>query len=93
MPVKQTSRSSTNTDSYKEGEYNDDQTELWNIANALYFIGTAMKSVSREIRDLGNGNASTPMGAIEGHAVKVVEGAERVASALEQVAEALSKGD
>jgi spore maturation protein SpmA len=38
---------------------------------------------------LGNGNASTPMGAIEAHGLMVNEGCGKVATGLHDIAEAL----
>lgn len=48
-----------------------------------------MKQLIHELKYLGNGNASTHMGAIEGLSVMVKEGLLEVARALDNVAEAL----
>jgi hypothetical protein len=57
-------------------QYDDQASELENIARALIYIGDQLKY-------LGNGNAATEMGAIEGLAMKVNEGLASIASAIE----------
>lgn len=42
----------------------------------------AILAISRAIHDLGNGNAATPMGAIEAHGVAMREAARRLAEAI-----------
>ncbi len=46
-------------------------------------LGLAVKEVARALRDLGNADAATPMGAIEAHGVVVKEAAETSARAIE----------
>lgn len=46
-------------------------------------------SVARALDRLGTGNAGTDMGAVEYLAQQVREGSERVAAALEKLAEAI----
>jgi hypothetical protein len=55
-----------------------------NIASGLDYIG-------RMLRDLGNADAATPMGAIEGLGLVIKEGLSAVASSNESIAEALSE--
>jgi hypothetical protein len=57
--------------------------------NAEDSIATGLHAVARALRDLGNGNACTPMGAIEAYSVVVKEGAEAIASAIRELAEAV----
>lgn len=42
---------------------------------------------------LGNGNAATPFGAIEGHAVMVKEASQRIAESIDGLAAALRERD
>lgn len=57
------------------------------IADALFALSDGL---TRALRDLGNGNAATPMGAIEAHGLAVKEAADNIASALEGIAEELA---
>jgi hypothetical protein len=52
-------------------------------------LDDSLQSIARALRDLGNGNAATHMGAIEAHALAVKEGAENIASAIRELAEAI----
>ena len=56
--------------------YDEGASELENIGRALFYIGDQLKY-------LGNGNATTQMGAIEGLSVKINEGFERLANVIE----------
>lgn len=49
----------------------------------------AIESVASALRDLGNGNAATNMGAIEALGVVIKEGSEAIASGLHAIAEAI----
>jgi len=49
----------------------------------------AVKEVSRALRDLGNADAATPMGAIEALGVAVREAGHSIASGLQEVADAI----
>lgn len=53
-------------------------------------IADALSSIAVHLKYLGNGDATTTMGAIEHHSVQVKEGALRVAEALDGVGESLS---
>ncbi len=45
-------------------------------------IATALDKVALQLRDLGNGNAATQMGAIEGLSLKIAEAANTIASGM-----------
>jgi hypothetical protein len=49
----------------------------------------SLQGVVRALRDLGNGDAATHMGAIEAHGLAVKEGAAEIASAIRELAEAI----
>ena len=53
-------------------------------------IAGALELIAVHLKYLGNGNASTEMGAIEGVAVQSREGSERIADGLHAIAEAIS---
>lgn len=57
-----------------------------NVADALNNIALAITSAAR---DLGNGGAATPMGAIEAHGLAIKEAANVIAEALSAVAMAI----
>lgn len=46
-------------------------------------------AILRAASMLGNGNASTPMGAIEAHGMKSFEGAQGISNSLDEVAHSL----
>lgn len=52
-------------------------------------LTTAVFAIARALRDLGTGDACTPMGGLEALGVAVVEGGGRIADALNNVAEAI----
>jgi hypothetical protein len=52
-------------------------------------LNDSLQSIARALRDLGNGNAATHMGAIEAHGIAVREGAAEIASAIRELAEAV----
>ena len=56
--------------------YDEDSSEINNIAYALY-------GIANELSRLGNGNANTHFGAIEGLAMKVNEGLKEVATSID----------
>jgi len=47
-------------------------------------IADGLFAIARAIRDLGNADAATPMGAIEALGVVVKEGFQHIASAIEE---------
>jgi hypothetical protein len=49
----------------------------------------SLQGVVRALRDLGNGDAATHMGALENHALAVKQGADNIASAIRELAEAI----
>lgn len=57
-----------------------------NIVSAIHHLGTALRDVAS---DLGNGGASTPMGAIEAHGKCVLEAAASISDSLEAIAGAI----
>jgi hypothetical protein len=50
---------------------------------------TGMDKIARALRDLGNGDAATLMGALEALGVCIKEGLEAVATAISELAEAV----
>lgn len=54
-----------------------------NVADGLFAIAHSLDGVARAIRDLGNADATTPMGAIEALGLELKEGLGRVAAAIE----------
>ncbi len=56
------------------------------IIEAVELIAQAVHSAARE---LGNGGAATPMGALEAHGAVIKEAGEDIASALRSVADAI----
>lgn len=49
-----------------------------NITDALFAITEALVGIATQLKYLGNGNAGTTMGAIEGHAVHLGEKLETI---------------
>lgn len=54
-----------------------------------YAIAFALMQVARSIDRLGNGNASTPMGAIEAYGMHIGEKIDEMTNAFNSIAEAL----
>lgn len=52
-------------------------------------IAGALSEIARALRDLGTGNAATPMGALEYLGSEVHEQGKAIAAALHHVAEAI----
>jgi hypothetical protein len=52
------------------------------VAEALYAIAGALQR-------LGNADASTPFGGLEGHGIAITEAAEKIAEGLSDVASAI----
>lgn len=52
-------------------------------------LTTAVFAIARALRDLGNGDACTPMGGLEALGVALVDACGRIADALNNVAEAI----
>ena len=52
------------------------------IAEAIESLADA---IHRGLSQLGNGNASTPMGAFEAHGAAMLEAAENIASAIREL--------
>ncbi len=53
------------------------------IAGAAIQISVSLDRIATQLKYLGNGDAMTPMGAIEAHSVNVRDGLNGVASAIE----------
>ena len=47
---------------------------------------SAFEGIARQLKNLGNADASTPMGAIEAHGKAVDDAAERLAGEIDEVA-------
>lgn len=56
-------------------------------------IAKAIETLAFHVKYLGNGNAATSMGAIEGLAVQITEVGRRIADAIEKLAEAVENQD
>lgn len=54
-----------------------------NVVDGLFAIARNLDGLTRAIRDLGNADASTPMGAIEALGLVMKEGLDSVAAAIE----------
>lgn len=54
-------------------------------------IAQALDSIARALRDLGNADAATPMGALEAHGKTLGNGLDSIASSLGAIAEALDR--
>lgn len=57
------------------------------VAAAILLAGHA---IAYQIKNLGLADAATPMGAIESHGTVVKDAAERIAGAIEELADAVS---
>jgi hypothetical protein len=55
-------------------------------------IAEALERLATGLKYLGNGNAATEMGAIENLAKEVMEGSQRIAAAIEELAAAVDRG-
>lgn len=53
-----------------------------NVVDGLFAIASGLNSIAAAIQNLGNGNASTPMGAIENLAKELKEGLEHIADSV-----------
>ena len=56
-----------------------------NIVDALFSIAHSLDGVARAILDLGNADASTPMGAIEAFGLVMKHGLQQVAESIESI--------
>ncbi len=52
------------------------------VERGLYAIAIALTDVAYQIRSLGNGDAASPMGAIEALSVQIREGLDGIAMAM-----------
>ena len=62
--------------------------EGWAIAYALLRCAKAIESCSFQLRELGNGNAATSMGALEAHGLTIKEAGASISDALSTLADA-----
>ncbi len=56
-------------------------------------IATALESIATQLKYLGNGNAVTSMGALEGLGMVTKEALESLSSAVHEIAESLDRTD
>lgn len=63
-------------------------TDMTAVAAAIEQLG---QRIATGLKYLGTGETGSPMGAIEFHATQVKEGAECIADALTQVAQAINR--
>jgi hypothetical protein len=69
-------------------------TEEWNERaeeDGTYAIAAALVRVASALRDLGNGNAATPMGAIEAYGKRIGEKLDHLNSVIAEVGERLAE--
>jgi hypothetical protein len=52
-------------------------------------VAEAIEKIAMALKYLGNGDASTTMGAIEAHGMAIKESAETISSALESIASSI----
>lgn len=60
--------------------------ETVNVVDGLFAIADALNNVAKQVKNLGNADAASPMGALENLACETKNASERIASALETVA-------
>lgn len=54
-----------------------------NITDALFAIADAIETLARRVNDLGNGDAATPMGAIEAFGAHIGEKMDAMTAAID----------
>lgn len=59
------------------------------VLEQITLMAKALVSVHCALDRLGNNDAATQMGAIENHAKEIREGSERIASAIDNLADAI----
>ena len=64
----------------------DANLEPANLVDAITQVGTALKYAAKW---LGNGDAASPMGAIEAHGKAIIDAGENIAAAIRELAEAI----
>ena len=64
----------------------DANLEAGNIVDAIAQVGGALRCAAKW---LGNGDAATPMGAIEAHGKAIADASENIAGAIRELAEAI----
>ena len=73
-------------DSLISPNVSDSNMEAANVVDALDSVANAIRY---GLKRLGTADAATPMGALEAHAAVIKEGAENIASAIRDLAEAV----
>ena len=58
-------------------------------ADIIEAIDGLAKAIHGGLSQLGNGNASTPMGAFEAHGAAMLEAAENIASAIRELSSSI----
>lgn len=66
----------------------DSNMEPANVVDGLYAVA---QSIGRGLKLLGNADASTPQGGLEAHGAAIIEGAEKIARSLENIALSISR--
>jgi hypothetical protein len=74
-------------DTFSSPNVNDSNLEPANVVDVLDGIARAVITAAKL---LGNGDASTPMGAIEAHGKAMLDSAERIADSLDGIAASLA---
>lgn len=60
-----------------------------NMVDGLFAIAKSIDGLSKQVKNLGNGNACTDMGAIEAYSVVVKEGFSEMTEAITKLAAAV----
>jgi hypothetical protein len=76
-------------DSLLSADAEDRTGESANVVDGMFAIARSLDLVARALRDLGNGDAATPMGAIEAMSVKLNEGLSSISTSIEMLADAV----
>ena len=63
-------------------EFEQAYEEAEGVERALFAVAIALNNVAYQIRSLGNGNAASPMGAIEALSVQIREGLDGIAASV-----------
>lgn len=72
---------------FTTGRHDPRGLEIHNVADGLFAIAKSLDRVAAALVALGNGNASTQMGAIEAHGLAVKETGQAIAGAIAELAE------
>ena len=58
--------------------------------NIVDSVNHVAEAISHGLNRLGNGDESTPFGALEGHGMAILEGAVKISTALSGIADAIA---